>query len=211
MPEKLPETSVKLLGPVVVGVTGASGVQYAADVLQTLYGLGIETHLVVSKGAKRVMASEFLGQEAKFPATHTHQDADVGAVIASGSFLTHGMVVVPCSASTLAKVSLGLADTLITRAAHVHLKEGRPLVLVPRETPYSRPMLESMLRAHDAGAKILSANPGFYHRPKTIEDVLGFITARILDQLKIEHARAARWTGMQTNMQAIFPEVEDLD
>ncbi|NJK44190.1 MAG: UbiX family flavin prenyltransferase [Pleurocapsa sp. SU_196_0] len=179
----------------VVGVTGASGVQYALDLLETLQSLELETHLVVSEGAKRVLAEE-LGmnpRELTRFGTQMHDDRDVGAGIASGSFRTLGMVVIPCSASTLSKIALGLADTLITRAAHVHLKERRPLVLVPRETPYSRAMLESMLNAFDAGARILPANPGFYGKPQTVQDILGFITARVLDQLGIENTRAPRW------------------
>jgi flavin prenyltransferase len=179
----------------VVGVTGASGVQYAIDLLETLQDLPMETHLVVSEGAKRVLAEEMqlsFKDLAKFGA-ELHDDRDVGAGIASGSFRTVGMVVIPCSASTLAKIAHGLGDTLITRAAHVHLKERRNLVLVPRETPYSRPMLEAMLKAHDSGARILAANPGFYGKPETVKDILGFITARVLDQLGIENTRAPRW------------------
>jgi flavin prenyltransferase len=179
----------------VVGVTGASGVQYAIDLLETLQDLPMETHLVVSEGAKRVLAEEMqlnLKDLSKFGA-QLHDDRDVGAGIASGSFRTLGMVVIPCSASTLAKIAHGLGDTLITRAAHVHLKERRNLVLVPRETPYSRPMLEAMLKAHDSGARILAANPGFYGKPETVKDILGFITARVLDQLGIENKRAPRW------------------
>jgi flavin prenyltransferase len=179
----------------VVGVTGASGAQYALDLLETLQSLNFETHLVVSEGAKRVLAEE-LGLNPRALAglaAQVHDDRDVGAGIASGSFRTVGMVVIPCSASTLAKIAHGLADTLVTRAAHVHLKERRPLVLVPRETPYSRPMLEAMLKAYDAGARILPANPGFYGKPQSVQDILGFITARVLDQFGIEHTRAPRW------------------
>jgi flavin prenyltransferase len=179
----------------VVGITGASGAQYAQDLLETLQSLPLEVHLVISEGAKRLLATE-LGlttRDLEAFAAQIHDDRDVGAGIASGSFRTVGMVVIPTSASTLAKIAHGLADTLITRAAHVHLKERRPLVLVPRETPYSRPMLEAMLKVHDAGARILAANPGFYGNPQTIKDLLGFITARVLDQLGIENTRSVRW------------------
>jgi 4-hydroxy-3-polyprenylbenzoate decarboxylase len=181
--------------PLVVGVTGASGIPYALDLLETLHKLGVETELVVSAGAARVLAEETdltLAQLTSL-ATRTHEDRDVGAGIASGSYRTIGMAVVPCSASTLSKISYGIADSLITRAAHVHLKEGRRLVLVPRETPYSRPMLEAMLKAADAGARILPASPGFYHRPRQVAELLGFITARVLDQFGIENDRSARW------------------
>jgi flavin prenyltransferase len=179
----------------VVGITGASGAQYAQDLLETLQTLPLEVHLVISEGAKRLIATE-LGlttRDLETFATQLHDDRDVGAGIASGSFRTVGMVVIPTSASTLAKIAHGLADTLITRAAHVHLKERRPLVLVPRETPYSRPMLEAMLKVYDAGARILPANPGFYGNPQSIKDLLGFITARVLDQLGIENTRSSRW------------------
>ncbi len=179
----------------VIGMTGASGIQYALDFLETSQNLALETHLIISEGAKRVLAQE-LGmnpRDVSALATEVHDDRDVGAGIASGSFRTLGMVVIPCSASTLSKIAHGMADTLITRAAHVHLKERRPLVLVPRETPYSRPMLESMLKAYDAGARILAANPGFYGNPQSIKDLLGFITARVLDQLGIENTRSSRW------------------
>jgi 4-hydroxy-3-polyprenylbenzoate decarboxylase len=181
----------------VVGLTGASGAPYALDLLQTLAALPVEVHLVVSAGARRVLAAEADRPVAEVEAMAgvVYDDRDVGAAVASGSFLTLGMAVVPCSASTLAKVAHGLADTLITRAAHVHLKERRPLVLVPREAPYSRPMLEAMLRAHDGGARILPASPGFYHRPEGIPDLLGFVTARVLDQLGVDHRRSSRWGG----------------
>ncbi len=180
---------------IVIGITGASGIQYALDLLETIQTADLETHLVISEGAKRVLAEE-LSMNARDLAqfvTQVHDDRDVGAGIASGSFRTLGMVIIPCSASTLAKVAHGMADTLITRAAHVHLKERRPLVLVPRETPYSRPMLEAMLKAHDAGARILAANPGFYGNPQSVKDLLGFISARVLDQLGIDNQRSSRW------------------
>jgi flavin prenyltransferase len=183
----------------VIGITGASGIQYALDLLETVQTLPLETHLIVSDGAKRVLAEE-LGMSTKNLAgmvNAMHDDRDVGAGVASGSFRTAGMVIVPCSASTLAKIAHGMADTLITRAAHVHLKERRNLVLVPRETPYSRPMLEAMLKAHDAGARILAANPGFYGNPQNVKDLLGFITARVLDNLGLDNQRSVRWKDLE--------------
>jgi 4-hydroxy-3-polyprenylbenzoate decarboxylase len=104
-------------------------------------------------------------------------------------------VVVPCSAGTLAKVSQGHTDSLVTRVAHVTLKERRPLVLVVREAPYSRPMLVNMLAAHDAGAIVLPASPGFYQRSETIDDLIGTVTARVLDRLGIDNDRSPRWQG----------------
>lgn len=178
----------------VVGLTGASGMPYALDLLEALRGLA-EVHLVVSQGAKRVLWEEMgLSPKDLYPlASRVYKDSDLGAPIASGSFPTRGMVVVPCSATTLGKVALGLADTLLTRAAYVHLKEKRPLILVPRETPLPLPTLRAMVQVAEAGAVVLPASPGFYHRPKEIGDLLGFITQRILDHLGLEAKRAPRW------------------
>ncbi|ETN89188.1 UbiX family flavin prenyltransferase [Thermus sp. NMX2.A1] len=179
---------------VVVGLTGASGMPYALDLLETLQGLA-EVHLVLSQGAKRVLWEEMgLSPKDLYPlASRVYKDGDLGAPIASGSFRTQGMVVVPCSATTLSKIALGLADTLLTRAAYVHLKERRPLILVPREAPLPLPTLRAMVQATEAGALILPASPGFYHRPKEIRDLLGFITQRILDHLGLSAERAPRW------------------
>lgn len=178
-----------------VGVTGGSGLVYALDLLTSLRDSGLETHLVVSAGAKQVAPTELAGGigELEALAARVHKDADLGAAIASGSYLTRGMVIVPCSAGTLAKVANGLGDTLVARAAHVTLKERRPLVLVVREAPYSRPMIQNMLAANDAGAVVLPASPGFYHRPRTILDLVGGITARVLDHLGVENDRVPRW------------------
>lgn len=180
---------------VVVGVTGGSGVVYAFDLLEALADAPVETHVVVTAGAKQVLPSE---TDATYHdliglADHVHDDRDLGAGIASGSFRAAGMVIVPCSAGTLAKVALGLTDNLVSRAAHVTLKERRPLLLVVREAPYSRPMLDNMVRAHDAGATILPASPGFYHRPADVPALIGTVTARTLDHLGIPHARSPRW------------------
>jgi 4-hydroxy-3-polyprenylbenzoate decarboxylase len=179
---------------VVVGLSGASGMPYALDLLQALAPLA-EVHLVLSQGAKRVLWEEMgLSPKDLYPlAARVYKDSDLGAPIASGSFQTRGMVVIPCSATTLAKVAHGLADTLLTRAAYVHLKEKRPLILVPRETPLPLPTLRAMVQAAEAGALILPASPGFYHHPKEIADLLGFVTQRILDHLGLPARRASRW------------------
>lgn len=168
---------------------------YALDMLQTLSALPVETHLVITQGAKQVIPTELTETVGELGALAevVHKNTDLGAAVASGSFRAAGMVVVPCSAGTLAKVAHGLTDNLVVRAAHVTLKERRPLVLVVREAPFSRPMLDNMLRAHDAGATILPASPGFYHRPETIRALVGTVTARALDLLGIANARAARW------------------
>lgn len=180
---------------VVVGVSGASGMCYALDVLEVLARAHVPTHLVVSSGAKRVLPTEAGVDLASLEtlATEVHRDADLGASIASGSHLTAGMVVVPCSAGTLAKIAAGHTDSLLVRAAHVTLKERRPLVLVVREAPYSRPMLVNMLAAHDAGATILPASPGFYQQPRSVADLVGTVTARVLDHLGVANDRSPRW------------------
>lgn len=168
---------------------------YAFDLLRSLADAPVETHLVVTAGAKQVLGSESAGtlHDLRDLADVTHDDRDLGAGIASGSFRAAAMTVAPCSAGTLAKVANGLTDTLLTRAAHVTLKERRPLSLLVREAPYSRPLLENMLRAHDAGATVVPASPGFYGRPATIDDLVGTITARLLDHLGVAHARSPRW------------------
>ncbi|RMH53755.1 MAG: UbiX family flavin prenyltransferase [Deinococcus-Thermus bacterium] len=180
----------------VVGLSGASGMPYALDLLRTLRRVpGLEVHLVMTQGAKRVLveeASETV-ESVEALAHRVHRSSDLGAPIASGSFRTMGMVVVPCSATTLAKVAHGLADNLLTRAAYVTLKERRRLVLVPREAPLPLPSLEAMLKAAQAGATILPAAPGFYHKPRTIDDLLAFLTQRILDLFGLDYERAPRW------------------
>ncbi len=181
---------------IVVAVSGGSGMPYAVDLLAALARVeGVETHLVVTAGAKLVLPTEI---DLALPdllalADVVHKDGDLGAPIASGSFRAHGMVVVPCSAGTLAKVAQGFTDNLVARAAHVCLKERRPLVLTVREAPYPRPMLVNMLAAHDAGATVLPASPGFYHRPGSVAELIAGITARTLDLLGLEHRHAPRW------------------
>jgi flavin prenyltransferase len=181
---------------VVIAVSGGSGIVYAIDLLEALRTVaGVETHLIVTAGAKQVLPTESdLGlAELQALADIVHKDSDLGAPIASGSFRAHGMVVVPCSAGTLAKVAQGMTDNLVARAAHVCLKERRPLVLTVREAPYPRPMLVNMLAAHDAGAVVLPASPGFYHRPTDVRALVAGITARTLDLLGLEHRHAPRW------------------
>ncbi len=185
---------------VIVALSGGSGIPYAIDLLQALRALAaggspIETHVIVTNGAKLVLPTESeltLGQIEAF-ADVVHKDQDLGAPIASGSFRAHAMIVVPCSAGTLAKVALGLTDNLVSRAAHVTLKERRPLVLVVREAPYSRPMLQNMLSAHDAGAVLMPASPGFYHRPASVATLLQGVTARVLDLIEVPNEHAPRW------------------
>jgi flavin prenyltransferase len=180
---------------IVVGVTGGSGMPYAVDLLEALRLARVEAHLVVTAGGKQVIPTELDGtlHDLEALAAVVHKDHDLGAPLASGSVATHGMVIVPCSAGTLAKVATGMTDNLVSRAAHVTLKERRPLVLVVREAPYPRPMLVNMLAAFDAGATIMPAAPGFYHRPASVHDLVRGVTARVLDHLGIENRHAPRW------------------
>ncbi|UCH27820.1 MAG: UbiX family flavin prenyltransferase [Trueperaceae bacterium] len=178
-----------------VGITGGSGLIYAQDLLEALRHTDLETHLIITAGAKQVIPTELeeTALDLERLATVVHKDNNLGASIASGSFLTLGMVIVPCSAGTLAKVATGFSDNLVSRAAQVTLKERRSLVLVVREAPYSRPMLVNMLAANDAGATIVPAAPGFYHRPKTLSELVGSITSRTLDLFGIDNNRVKRW------------------
>ncbi|HEX7000575.1 MAG TPA: UbiX family flavin prenyltransferase [Trueperaceae bacterium] len=197
MTRAVPDGDSREHGEVVVAVTGASGLVYAVDLLRSLEAAAVHTHLVVTAGAKRVIPTELDGglESLTSLASEVHKDTDSGAPIASGSHRFRAMVIVPCSAGTLAKVANGLTDNLTSRAAHVALKERRPLLLVVREAPYSRPMIANMLAAVDSGALIVPASPGFYHRPETIDDLVGSVTARLLDHLGIDNERIRRWGG----------------
>lgn len=180
----------------VVGITGASGVIHGIRLLEVLKGRsGIETHLVLSKPAERTIVEETSWEisAVRALASATHAIADIGAPIASGSFATAGMVVVPCSIRTAAAVAYCHADNLLTRAADVTLKEGRKLVLVVRETPLHKGHLKALLAAADNGATILPPVPAFYTKPTTVEEVVDHTVGRILDQLGIEHELSPRW------------------
>ncbi len=177
---------------VVVGITGASGMQYAYRLLHQLKDRAL---LIISDDGKKVIKAEMAVGAKAFSTlvAATYSNDDFNAPVASGSYLFDAMVVVPCSMNTLAKIALGLGDNLITRAASVSLKEGRKLILVPRETPLHTTHLEQMLRASRMGAIMLPAMPGFYHQPENIDDLVDFMVARILDHLGIEHELSRRW------------------
>ncbi len=193
--------------PIVLAMTGASGAPYGVALLRRLCRSGRTVHLTISPSATRVLKEELdLDVDLKrfdggvfgdlgLGRLVYHDCGDFGAGIASGSFRTSGMVVAPCSMSTLAGVAHGLTTNLITRAADVHLKERRKLILVPRETPLSLIHLENMTQATRAGAVVLPAAPGWYHRPKSLDDLVDFIVARVCDQLGIENEIAPRWGG----------------
>jgi 4-hydroxy-3-polyprenylbenzoate decarboxylase len=176
----------------VIGVTGASGTVYAQRLLEHICPAA-KVHLVVSATARELARHEGVKLDG-YEATY-YDPADMSAPIASGSFRYHGMAIVPCTMKTLAAVSGGHADNLIVRAADVCLKEKRPLLLLLREMPLSRVHLKNMLAADEAGATVMVASPAFYHRPRTIDDLVDMVVARILDHLGVEHELAVRWKG----------------
>jgi 4-hydroxy-3-polyprenylbenzoate decarboxylase len=178
---------------IIVGVTGASGVQYAHGLLRALDGQDVD--LVISEDAKKVLAHE-TDLDAKALArlaANTYGNDDTAAPPSSGSYRFDAMVVIPCSMATLGKIAWGISDNLIARAAAVCLKERRKLILVPRETPLAATHLENMLKLTNQGAIVLPAMPGFYHDPKTVDDLVNFIVGKVLDQLGIEHKLFKRW------------------
>lgn len=187
------------MGRYLVCVTGASGSVYGLRVLRALLEGGHEVHAVVSPWGERVMAEETgrsweAWREALgLPAERLHPCADLAAPPSSGSFLLDGTAVVPCSMTSLAAVASGAGTNLIHRACAAALKEGRKLVLVPRETPLSLVDLRNMTRAAEAGAAILPAAPAFYHKPATVEDLVDFVAGKILDRLGVEHWLFRRW------------------
>jgi 4-hydroxy-3-polyprenylbenzoate decarboxylase len=204
----------------VVGISGASGAIYGCRLVEALLAdPARHVHLTVTAAGARVMrdemdpiagrggkarksgadlglAGDYLrlapGQEKRL---HAHACADIGAAPASGTFRAEAMIVAPCSMNTLAAISHGIEQNLLTRAAAVTLKEGRPLVLVPREAPLGIIELRNMTAAAEAGAIIIPASPGFYHRPESIEDLVGFVVQKVLDRLGIEMSGAFRWSG----------------
>ncbi|MCI0341428.1 MAG: UbiX family flavin prenyltransferase [Planctomycetales bacterium] len=191
-------------GDVVLCITGASGAAYGLRTLRALAEAGHGVHVVVSENARTVIREETgtdVGADdarigdAVPPGSRVRRYSvhDVSAPIASGSFPVIGMAIVPCSVGTLGRIANGISSNLIERAADVTLKERRPLVLVPRETPLSVLHLRNMTALAEAGATILPAMPGFYHRPKSVEDMVDFVVARVLDRLGVAHGIGKRW------------------
>ena len=192
--------------PIVFAITGASGAPYAIRLLEQLITAKRHVQLIISSHGLRLLETESgVGSEAELRErtgasrwneyVTVFDDADRGAAPASGSALNAGMVICPCSMGTLSAISIGASRSLVERAADVALKERRPLVLVPRESPLSAIHLENMLRVTRAGAVVLPAAPGFYHRPSSIGDLVDFVVARVLDHLGIEHSLVQRWGG----------------
>lgn len=200
--------------PLILGVSGASGLIYAVRAIKFLLEADYPIELVASKSTYMVWQAE---QNLRMPAEPQlqeqfwreqsgvktaghltcHPAGDVGANMASGSFRTLGMLVIPCSMSTVAKIATGLSSDLLERAADVQLKEGRKLVIVPRETPFSLIHLRNLTTLAEAGARIVPAIPAWYHHPKTIDDLVDFVVARALDQLAIDCVPIARWKAEQ--------------
>ncbi|MEM9161617.1 MAG: flavin prenyltransferase UbiX [Cyanobacteria bacterium P01_F01_bin.4] len=202
--------------PLILGISGASGLIYAVRALKYLLQAGYTVDLVASKAAYLVWQSEqpsaedaripvnpdeqikFWRKQAAVPQSgllRCHAWGNVAATIASGSYKALGMIVMPCSMSTVAKLASGLSSDLIERAADVQLKEGRPLIVVPRETPFSLIHLRNLTQLAEAGARIVPAIPAWYHQPQTVEDLVDFVVARVLDQLDIDCVPLRRWEG----------------
>jgi 4-hydroxy-3-polyprenylbenzoate decarboxylase len=194
--------------PIVVGITGSSGGVYAVRLLEVLRAAGRDVHLSISPSGRDVLRHELhfdfdlenfnvaqlrLRDDATGAALHYFHHQDFMAPMASGSFLTGGMVICPCSGTTLSAVAAGMASNLIQRAAEVHLKERRKLIVVPRETPLSLAHIDNMRRVTDAGAIVLPASPGWYQGVNSIRDLIDFVVARICDQLGVEHTLIKRW------------------
>ena len=180
---------------IVVGITGSSGVIYGIKLLHFLKESEIETHIVLSKWAEKNIEIETdeSVEEVKKLASFEYKENDMAASISSGSFKTDGMIIIPCSMKTLASIANGYDDNLISRAASVTIKENRKLVIVPRETPLSQIHLSNMLKLAEIGVTILPAMPGFYHRPKTINDLILHIVGKTLDQFEINNEVFKRW------------------
>jgi len=192
--------------PIVVAITGASGAPYAVRLLEALADARRSVQLIVSSHGFRLLDTEMgidsldalrkhVGAERWDRSITVFEDTDRGATPASGSALSDGMVICPCSMGTLSAISVGASRSLVERAADVALKERRKLILVPRETPLSAVHLENMLRLTHAGAIVMPAAPGFYHRPKSIDDLVNFVVARVLDHLGVRHSLVARWNS----------------
>ena len=182
----------------IVGITGATGTIFGVRLLQMLHGSGVETHLVVSKWAARTLTHE-TPHSLKYVqglATRSYGISAQGAAISSGSFVTMGMVIAPCSMRTLAAIAHGLGDNLIHRAADVILKERRKLVLVVRESPFNEIHLENMLKLARMGVVILPPVPAFYNNPQNLDDMINHITMRVIDQFDIHLDVMNRWDGV---------------
>lgn len=189
----------------IVGITGASGAIYGVRLCQVLLSQGINIHLIITDAGWRVLHEELewkASQREEMLASHFgafsgsyqyHSISDIGANIASGSYRTEGMVIIPCSMGTLSGIAHGASGNLMERAADVMLKEGRKLIVVPRETPLHAIHLENMLTVAKLGAKLIPAMPAFYHRPRNLAEIVDFLVGKVLDSMFIEHDLYRRW------------------
>ena len=194
----------------IVGITGATGTIFGVRILQMLHGSGVETHLVMSKWGARTLAHEtqYTLKDVQGLATQSYNVGAQGAAISSGSFVTLGMVIAPCSMRTLAAIAHGLGDNLIHRAADVILKERRKLVLVVRESPFSEIHLENMLKLARMGVVILPPVPAFYNNPQNLDDMINHITMRVIDQFDIHLDVMNRWDGVLLDRKRLSTETD---
>ncbi|WP_054024374.1 UbiX family flavin prenyltransferase [Bacillus sp. FJAT-28004] len=195
----------------VVGITGASGSIYGIRLIEVLLQMNYEVHLVITEAGWRVLREELGWETTRRTAALEqrfgdaiaesrlvfHPNADIGASIASGSYRVQGMVIVPCSMGTLASISHGISDNLMTRAADVMLKENRKLLIIPRETPLHAIHLENMLTLARLGVRIIPAMPAFYYKPQTMDEMIDFLVGKVLDNMTIEHDLYRRWGDEQ--------------
>ena len=184
----------------VVAITGASGAIYGKRLLEVLHDKKVETHLVVSKVAEKVIEHELETTKRSLEklADHIYDVDDLTAPLLSGSFKTDGMVIIPCSMKTVAGIAHGYSDNLILRAADVTLKERRKLILVPRETPLNVIHLRNLLELSKQGVAIIPAMPAFYHKPKKIDALVDYVVGKVLDCLDIEHKLFRRWMEVKS-------------
>jgi len=183
---------------IVVGISGSTGSIYGIRLLQVLRAVpDIETHLIVSAPAKRTIVEEttFSVRDVEGLATHVYDNRDIGAALASGSFRTSGMVILPCSIKTAAALATSTGDSLLCRAGDVTLKEGRTLIVAVRETPLHLGHLRQLATLAEIGAVIFPPVPAFYNRPKTLDDIVNHTVGRVLDRLSIPHDLVGEWVG----------------
>jgi flavin prenyltransferase len=194
---------------IVVGITGATGVIYGIRLLEVLRDAGIETHLVLTEQARKniLIETRYTVEHVEQLAVVRHDEKNLGASIASGSFKSHGTVIMPCTIKTLSGIANSYNENLVVRAADVTLKERRVLILVVRETPLHRGHLRLMQTAADLGAVILPPIPAFYHAPLTIQDLVDHTVGKVLDQLDIEHSLFKRWNGTEEESEELSERV----
>lgn len=199
--------------PLVVAITGATGVIYGIELLKALRELDVPTHLILSESAIRniKIETDYSTEEVKEMAVEVYNNKNIGASVASGSFQTRGMIVAPCTIKTLSGIANSFNDNLVVRASDVTLKEKRPLILMVRETPLHKGHLDLMSRVANIGATILPPMPSFYHGPKTIMDIIHQSVGKALDQVCVEHQLFRRWTSECNNDVSIRLERKRLD